>query len=29
MNAACHRAELQARLFAWQGWTGMSNSDVN
>ncbi|KVQ49930.1 transposase [Burkholderia cepacia] len=29
MKAACHRAILQARLFAWQCWTGVSNFDTN
>jgi putative transposase len=25
MNARCHRAQLQARLFAWQRWTGVND----
>jgi putative transposase len=29
MMAASHRAELQARLLAWQCWTDMTNSQAN
>jgi putative transposase len=29
MTAASHRAELQARLLAWQCWTNMKNFQSN
>jgi putative transposase len=29
MNAASHRAELQARLLTWQCWAGVNDSQVN
>ena len=29
MKAACHRAELKARLLAWYDWSGVQFPDVN
>ncbi len=29
MSATCYRAQRQARLCAWQGWTASNNSAVN